>query len=269
MIHTIYRDDEVIVTSNGYPYAVSIDDKRYDDVCQAIQDKDEAALNVLLSIKQRANTMIRDLALEGIEENKNDEYTYKGNLIAMDLTDYLRAALDSNEYMPIVRFIQRLFNNPSFDTRERLFAFMEKNKMPIDNNGYFLAFKGVAETYMDKYTGTVYNGPGTTVPRMSWDEVDTNPANTCSRGYHACSKDYLNGWVSSGDRVVSVSIDPADVASIPDDYDGAKLRCRQYTVIADITEQYNAEHEKITLHSPGGINPEQFGSFQSNMRSYY
>ena len=268
MIHTIYRDDEVIVTSKGYPYSIPIDDPRYDDVCEAIQTQNEAWLDTLLSIKQRANTLTRDLALEGIEE-VDGEYTYKGNPIAMDLTDYLHAALDSNEYMPIVRFIQRLFKNPSHDTRQRLFAFMEKNKMPLASNGCFLAFKGVAESYYDKHTGTVYNGPGVTVPRMSWDEVDTNPANTCSRGYHACSKDYLSVWVSSGDRVVSVSIDPADVAAIPDDYDGAKLRCRQYTVIADITEQYLAELDKITLHTFNGLDPRRTATMNSKYREYY
>lgn len=254
MIHTIYRDDEVIVAFNGFPYSIDVDDPRYEDVCDAVRDDDEGALEALLSIKQRADAMFTDLSEDGIEQSAG-YYTYKGNPIGMDLTDYLRSALDTGEHGPIVQFIQRLFKNPSQDTRERLFAFMEKNKMPIDKNGMFLAFKGVSSDYYDKRTGTVYNGPGTTVPMLEWDEVDTDPSNTCSRGYHACSKEYLTGWVYDDDRVVSVALDPAEVASIPDDYNGSKLRCRQYTVLADVTEQYTREQEDVTLHSAGGLNP--------------
>src|SRR5574343_220261 len=253
MIHSIYREDELIVALNGVPYVISIDDPRYDNIYEALEEKDEAALIDLLNNKRRFSTLVNTLAEEGIEEHYGS-YSYKGNPINMDLADYLRAALDSNNVLPIIKFIQRLFKNPSQDTRDRLFTFMEKNKMPIDENGHFLAFKGVAANYYDKHTGTVYNGPGVTVPLMEWDEVDTNPNNTCSRGYHACSKDYLDGWVHAGDRVVSVSIDPADVASIPVDYDGAKLRCRQYTVLADITDQYMAEKQETVLRTTHGLN---------------
>jgi hypothetical protein len=253
MIHSIYREDELIVALNGVPYVIDIDDYRYESICEALEEKDEEALENLLSTKRRAASLVNNLAEEGIEESFGC-YTYKGNPIDMDLSEYLRAALDSSDVMPIVKFIQRLFKNPSQDTRDRLFVFMEKNKMPIDENGHFLAFKGVASNYFDKHTGTVYNGPGVTVPLMEWDEVDTNPNNTCSRGYHACSKDYLDGWVHTGDRVVAVSIDPANVASIPIDYDGAKLRCRQYTVLNDITDQYMAEKQETILRTVRGLN---------------
>ena len=137
MIATIYRDEELIVALNGYPYTIDIDDDRYEAVCEAIDEKDEDALEALLSTRQRMNTMIRDLAADGIEED-GGAYTYKGNAVSMDLSDYLRSAMDAGDAGPIVKFIQRLFKNPSQDTRNRLFMFMEKNKMPITDDGYFL-----------------------------------------------------------------------------------------------------------------------------------
>lgn len=253
MIHKIYRDDEVIVAVDGYPYTVSVDSPVYDDVCIAIENDDEEELRMLLSTKGKSVKLYAQLAEHGIEES-DGEFTYKGNPIAMDLNDYLLASLDSGQARPIIRFIERLFENPSHDTRSRLFTFMEHNRMPLDEDGRFLAFKGVRADYRDKHTGTIDNSPGVTVPRMSWSEVDTDPTNHCSRGYHACSKDYLNDfWYNASDRVVSVAIGPEDVGSIPLDYDGAKLRCRQYTVVADVTDAYTKDTANVTLRSK--INP--------------
>lgn len=256
-MHIIFRDDEVIIALNGFPYTVSVDDSRYDDVCDAIDEHDEQLLETLLSKKQAAFKMYDVLEEKGIEEDGIGNYTYMGTPIAMNLTDYLRVALDNEQYMPIVKFIQRLYENPNHDTRMRLFEFMEKNKLPIDDDGCFLAFKVVQSNYKDKHTGKVDNSPGISLKKLSWSEVDTNPENTCSRGYHACSNDYLSSFYSSGDRVVSVSIAPEDVGSIPDDYNNAKLRCRGYTVVADITDQYIREQEYIQMRG-GAVNPFNF-----------
>lgn len=249
MIHSIYRDDEIIVALNGIPYTVSVDDPRYDEVVDAAMNEDEELLESLLSIKGRSKIMFDDLEEEGLEEVCGD-YFYKGNQIAMDLNDYLGSALNSGNYMPVVRFIQRLYENPNQDTRGRLFTFMDNNKMPIDSQGRFLAFKGVRDDYRDHHSGTIDNAPGSVVPRMSWSEVDTDSRNTCSRGYHACSKDYFNSGFFNA-KVVSVAIAPEDVGAVPADYNDAKLRCRQYEVIADITDQFKEQGEKIKIRGRG------------------
>lgn len=256
MIHAIYREDEVIIALNGMPYTIDVDDPRYDDICDALDAEDEAALTSLLSTKGRAANLRNDLAAEGIEVS-SDGYTYKGNPLPMDLTDYIVSAIERGNTTPIVKFVKRLFENPNYDTRIRLFEFMERNKMPIDNDGRFLAFKVVTPDYMDKHTRTISNKVGTLVPRKAWSDVDTDPTVTCSRGYHACSLSYIQHFCSDGDRIVSVAIAPEDVGSIPDDYDGAKLRCRQYEVMADITESYlqDTANAKIRISSGEGLDP--------------
>jgi hypothetical protein len=54
---------------------------------------------------------------------------------------------------------------------------------------------------------------------------------------------------------VSVAIDPADVGAIPDDYNQAKLRCRHYEVLADITNKFNAEKSNAALGGDLKISP--------------
>lgn len=272
MIHFIKRAEEVVIAIDGVPYTCKADAPNYEAVLEALAAKDEPSLLELLSIKGRATTMLTDLASEGIEEVEG-HYYYKGNRLEFGLSEYLYAALKTGDYGAVVRFIQRLFENPSNDTRQRLFTFMEKNKLPIDSEGRFLAFKAVTSDYKDKHTRTINNAVGVTVPRMSWSEVDTDPTNHCSRGYHACSRDYIVGggafFYSGDDRVVAVAIAPEDVGSIPDDYNGAKLRCRQYEVLSDITDSVIAEQENVRIHHSGTLDPYDEDSRYSREFDYY
>jgi hypothetical protein len=271
MIHTIYREDEIIVALNGMPYTVDVEDPRYDDIFEAIENDDEEKLISLLSTKGRTVNLRNDLSADGIECT-GGAYTYKGNPLPMDLTDYIMSAMDRGNTKPIVQFVQRLYENPNYDTRIRLFEFMERNKMPIDNDGRFLAFKVVTSDYMDKHTQSVSNSVSTTVPRKAWSDVDTDPTVHCSRGYHACSLSYITSFFNTGDRIVSVAIAPEDVGSIPDDYDGAKLRCRQYEVMADITDSYLADTANVRIHitSGEGLDPVARAVYESRYaRDYY
>jgi hypothetical protein len=272
MIHFIKRAEEVVIAIDGVPYVCRAEAPNYEAVLEALADRDEETLVDLLSIKGKADSMLTDLAVEGIEE-VDGRYYYKGNPLEMGLSEYLYAALKSGDYMPVVKFVQRLFENPSHDTRQRLFTFMDTNQMPIDSEGRFLAFKAVTSDFKDKHTRKINNAVGVTVPLMSWSEVDTNPSNHCSRGYHACSKDYIVGdgafFYSGDDRVIAVAIAPEHVGSIPDDYNGAKLRCRKYEVLSDITDSVIAEQENVRIHHNGTLDPYDEDSRYSREFDYY
>lgn len=255
MIPCIFRDDEVVVVLDNYPYIVSVDDPRYEAVAEAIDEEDEELLLNLLSSKQKSSRILSGLEEEGIEYSEG-MYSYKGNAIAMDLNDYLTAAMDNGgSVAPIVNFIKNLYENPNHDTRMRLFGFIEQNKMPLMDDGRFIAFKGVGADYYDKHSHTVDHTPGKYIQPKSWSDVDTDNTVTCSRGYHACAKEYLDSWYAGSDRIVSVAINPADVGAIPDDYNQAKLRCRHYEVLADITDKFNAEKSNAALGGDLRVSP--------------
>jgi hypothetical protein len=63
-------------------------------------------------------------------------------------------------------------------------------------------------------------------------DVDDNKDNTCSTGLHFCSQSYLSCF--GGERTVIVKINPADVVSIPSDYNDAKGRACRYEVIGEL-----------------------------------
>lgn len=134
---------------------------------------------------------------------------------------------------PMVRFMENLMDNPSKRSVDQLYGFLEKNKLPITEDGHFLAFKRVRNDFKDIHSGTFDNSVGQVV-EMERNAVNDDPNQTCSSGLHFCSESYLQHFGSRDNPVMILKINPADVVSIPTDYDGAKGRCYRYEVVARV-----------------------------------
>jgi hypothetical protein len=132
--------------------------------------------------------------------------------------------------------MENLMKNPSKRSVDQVYGFLEKNNLPITEDGCFLAFKKVRRDYLDIHSGTIDNSIGQVV-EMDRNLVDDNPDSHCSSGLHFCSESYLGSFGGGSDPVMILKIDPADVVSIPTDYNGAKGRCCKYEVIAQVNGQ--------------------------------
>ena len=149
------------------------------------------------------------------------------------LLEFKRLGLDVT---PLLNFIAKLNRNPSAVARAEMYLWLEQANMPITPDGDFIAFKRVRPNYRDIHSGQFDNSIGRTVS-MSRFDVDDDRRRTCSVGLHFCSKDYLPHFSSSGcfDHIMLVKINPADVVSIPEDYDNAKGRTWRYVVVGEIS----------------------------------
>jgi hypothetical protein len=113
--------------------------------------------------------------------------------------------------------------------------------MPLDDDGDFIAYKRVRAAnsaidrrFVDIFTGQIDNSPGASVA-LPRNQVDEDPERTCSHGLHVCSHEYLPHFgCGNGDAVVAVKVDPEHVVAIPRDYNNAKMRVSQYTVVKEI-----------------------------------
>lgn len=118
-----------------------------------------------------------------------------------------------------------------------LFEFLAVNGHPLTTDGDFLAFKTVREDLYDNHSGTVFHEVGSIIA-LDPSEVDFNRNQTCSRGLHFCSRDYLpqyGGFFGSKEGALLIlKINPADVAAFPKDYANAKGRAVQYQVLAQM-----------------------------------
>lgn len=173
----------------------------------------------------------------GTSPNGAEQVQFDGepvhSVIADRLIDLVTEGFDVE---PLARFLDRLMDNPLESARNELYLFIESGDFVLTPDGHFLAFKKVNGDYKDIYTNTFDNSVGKTL-EMDRSKVDPDRFRTCSAGLHFCSYSYLPYYgTSSGNRIMIVKIDPADVVAIPSDYKNAKGRTWRYTVVGEVPE---------------------------------
>lgn len=169
-------------------------------------------------------------------ENETIMYDGKYNIPAT-LNERIISMIRSEDdgYVRLLHFMNKLLNNPSARAVQELYTFLEAADIEIDAVGDVVCYKKVDSNFKDIHTGTFDNNVGVTV-EMPRHLVTDDSNITCAPGLHVCAKSYLNYYgSSSSNKVVKVSVDPADFVSIPTDYNNSKARVSKYVVIADVT----------------------------------
>ncbi|ADP02398.1 rIIB protein [Salmonella phage PVPSE1] len=130
-----------------------------------------------------------------------------------------------------VKFMQKLMHNPSYASVKMLYDFIQHNDLEILENGDVKAYKKITITTdgpRDSYTRKVPNYKGQIIS-MPRNMVEDNPNQTCSQGLHIASLEYAGGF--GGNGLIEVAVNPADVVSVPYDYNQQKCRCCRYEVL--------------------------------------
>lgn len=229
---TVYIDDD--------PRTVSTDSDNAAELVRALVSGDFAKVKSLVYIGQS----IAKFSMGNIEFDGSG-LTYKGWAVDNSLTKYLIDSLNKGVNMDkYVKFLDNLMENPSSDAVNEIYDFVTNADLPITDDGYILAYKKVRENYTDCYTGKFDNSVGQVLemPRFMVDPVRTNH---CSQGFHFCSENYLKSF--GGQRIMVVKINPADVVSIPDDYDFAKGRCWKYEVVGELKPNERLSIDGVVL----------------------
>jgi hypothetical protein len=233
---TITRNS-VTVVIDGMPRTVLNDTSRYDDVLSAIKSDDwekvvslmETPEDLSVEVLSRGEMELRDGHLHILL----DEGAWWK--VPSDLAKHIMSFFDQGlPYKPWVNFAKKLQKNPSYRSVQELFKFLDANNFTLTDSGNFIAYKRVQENFLDIYSGTIDNSPGTS-PRVPRNEVDEDSSRTCSNGLHVAAFEYakhkFGSSNSSNDKLVYVEVDPADVVAVPSDYENQKMRVCGYTVL--------------------------------------
>ena len=231
--YTINGDVLTVFDREFVPTSIDRSHPNYDMVIGSIEMGD--SLEYILELMQPITKVRKAVAGTSIVVT-DSEVLYNGEPLSGVLIDRI---LGGDRVSHLIAFLDKLVKNPSYRAVNELYGFLEKNNHAILEDGNFVAYKIVRADYKDLYSGKFDNSPGqvVSVPRNMVDE-DAN--RTCSHGLHVCGFEYLfhYGVVRNGsDRVVAVSINPADVVAVPVDYNNAKMRVCEYTVLNDITDR--------------------------------
>lgn len=234
MVPYIIQGNNIVVFSGGVPTTVDSTHINYAKLLEALKTEDWDAIPGLLTVKKAIESFS-----EGRAKFENDTVYFDGVPLQNALSDRIvRLFRDGFPITHFLKFIERLNANPSYRAVNELYGFLEANSLPITDDGCFLAYKRIREDWTDCYTGTMDNSIGTVV-EMPRNQVNDDKDQTCSRGLHFCGYSYLSSF--SGARLVVVKVDPADVVSIPSDYNNQKGRACKYTIVEEIADNRGAE----------------------------
>jgi hypothetical protein len=256
----IIQGSNVTVVIDGKPHTVAKTHVSYQKVVDAIKAGDwDTVKQIIDPVKVVLNYGRGNISIQG------HQLYWKGEPFAGVLAARMIAMLEEGfSIEPMVHFMENLMKNPSKRSVDELYGFLEKNNLPLTPDGYFLAYKKVRDDFKDIHSGTMDNSPGKIV-EMERNKVDDDKDRTCSVGLHFCGLSYLDHFGGSDSRVVIVKINPADVVSIPSDYNGAKGRACRYEVIGEMgVKAEDAFDKPVQINANGtktvsAVNPPKEG----------
>ena len=238
---TITGSGKIVAVINGKAYSVNTDHINYNKIIESVKAQDWTSFVTLADVTNQ----VKQYTTTGGVEIIDGAVVFKGEVIHNTLTTRIMKFMGEGlPFKPLVKFLENLMNNPSKRAVDELYTFLDVGELPITEDGCFLAFKNVRDNYMDIHSGTFSNKIGD-VCEMPRNRVCDDSELTCSAGLHFCSIAYLPHFAdSNGGHTMIVKINPADVVSIPKDYNNTKGRACKYEVVAEYTEDWRSKLNK-------------------------
>lgn len=161
------------------------------------------------------------------------------------LSEHLVRLWEAGEgYAPVVRFLEKLYQNPNENSVERLWNWISTRHLTLSETGNIIGYKGLRSDFRSLHAGKddirngepvnghVLNKPGDVIEKDRSKVVfDVNIG--CAEGLHVGDYSYASGF---GSVVVQVEVNPADVVSVPND-DERKMRVCRYRVLEEVERE--------------------------------
>ena len=244
-------EHNITMIHNNESHVIPRSALNYNEIKEALNDQDYQKAIDALDTKSALETLS-----EGLVSCNGESVLYKGEPVHNTASDKLLKLMADGytNIKPWLKFIQKLMQNPSHNSREQSYKFIEHRGMPLTEEGNIIGYKGVTDQYKDKWSGKFDNSVGS-ILSMDRANVDDNINHGCSQGFHVGSHEYADSWAGGEGKLMLVEFSPEDIVSVPHDCQYAKLRVSKYKVIAEC-------HDRKLLNETGvyGNNTSQYGS---------
>lgn len=233
-VNTLVLPDSIVVNWEHNTFTINDRDENYEKVLACIRENRLQDIPVLMS----AAIAIREYVPDGeFVVHRGRVFSHKEEVHGYIARTLKRFAENQLPYKPLLNFWNRLKNNPSTNSVEQLYRFLESAHCPITPTGTFIAYKAVTNSLCSrtscketKKAVQYVLGKPETMPRA---KVVDDPSDPCGPGLHVGSFAYAKSFASdSGDLILEVEVDPADVVSVPTDSASGKLRACKITPLA-------------------------------------
>lgn len=242
------------VFPDGTHYTFSSDDAEYEKVKELIREcRSEGNFTALSDFVAQKKRLLNRVYKQHPFKIEHNLVYIDGEALPSLLSERLiKMAEEDADYAPLVKFWERLRNNPSSSSVAELYDLLSRNHHALiadgEHIGCFLAYKYVTEDYKDIHSRTFDNSVGKTVS-IERRKVDDNRRNECSYGLHVGSWEYVKQWAHSC-PIIDVIVDPADVVSVPLDENAQKCRTCKYIVLRDTKGKVLSQVAHILEHIP-------------------
>ena len=269
-MQSIITDSTITLISETGPSVIGKTHPNFYKIKKALLQKNFLEVENMLDVKNGYKEFSNGrIAVDG------DNLIYDGAIIHNVLTQRIVEMIhNGDEATPMLNFLVNLMDNPSEGSIDQLYTFLEHENLPITEDGCFLAYKAINRDYTDKYTGKISNKVGDKV-KMPYEEVTADPTKHCSSGLHCGSIDYVRSYGNfqvnengehTGDRLVTVKVNPNAVVSVPEDSDRQKVRVYRYVVHEEIENPYDLvpKYEApVYYDDEGNVYDEDYDDFET------
>lgn len=239
---------DLIAIIDGTRYHVTPDHRNYEMVKAAYMNGDKDAFINAFNKKEKTFEEFVEEESDGLVKLEGNTVYYKGKPIHNTLTKRIIECYNEGDkhYESMLLFLENLMQNPSKNSVDQLYNFLENQCLPITEDGCFLGYKYVNEDF----TACHANEDGThndcsvgKVVEMPRNEVCDDPDISCSTGLHVGGLSYA-GY---SNNVIIVKVNPRDAVSVPHG-ESDKLRCCRFEVVDVYKEPlkdvcYNTDNE--------------------------
>lgn len=257
---TVYGLGQLKIANSDHPNYNQIRSIVVDHIQEGYEpdlEEFEALFDVSTTIVHAFQRLSESVAVRG------DTIYFDQDPIHDTLAEQILRYLDEGEdFGPLVNFMEKIADNPSENSREALYRWLQVRNFTLTPDGNFIGYKGVkraaapttgphrdipasgfgGHAFVD---GVEYGADrASTIPypigaivEMPRSECSDDSMYECSTGLHVGTFEYASGYAEDC-KVLEVEINPRDVVSVPSSTTSFKIRVCRLTVVRELDEGY-------------------------------
>jgi hypothetical protein len=246
----VYVNGTLNLVLKGKSYQITGDHPSFGLIKKALATATEDELIKLIDVQSSMKAYV-ETESKGRAVVSNGQVYFDGKPVHSNLADrILQFMSDGLPFKHLLLFMENLAQNPSYQSQQELFDFLENKSLPITEDGHILCYKAVRQDWLDKYSGTISNKIGNVI-EVTRGAVDDRREHECSVGLHCGALEYVYSYGGGDDRIVIVKVNPRDAVSVPKDASFQKLRTCRYEVVGEFHGElksplYTAKAEEVS-----------------------
>lgn len=227
---TIITENNIVVVKGSNRLIANQSHPNFGKILERVRAGRFSNIEQLFNIKERVEKIFNVVI-------NNNRIFYSGkevhSVLGRKILTFMSQGLP---YRPLVKFMNKLMENPDQVSRDTLYAYLEKQLLPIEADGDFIATKAIRNNMTDKWTGTIKNVIGKSIS-MPREQVNKSPNECAGAGLHCGSSTYVRSYGSGDDKYILVKVNPKDVVVVPQGGAMEKIRLCRYKVLKTIDRE--------------------------------